>query len=394
MLFNSYIFIGLFLPLTLFAYYSSRIKLGRESAFLVLCIASLIYYAYWKLSYLPILITSILGNYLMGMLLSGELSSARKKALLIAGVTANLLALAYYKYADFFVENLGLILGETLPLPGIVLPLAISFFTFQQIAYLVDAYRGEVKEYKFVHYCLFVTFFPQLIAGPIVHHKEMLPQFMDKAKHWIKPELFWLGLVQFSIGLFKKVVVADNLAIYATPVFGAADQGLDVTAIEAWIGTLAYTFQLYFDFSGYTDMALGIGRMFGIILPINFNSPYKASSISDFWRRWHMTLSRFLRDYLYIALGGNRKGPVRRYINLFLTMLLGGLWHGASWNFVIWGAMHGTYLVINHAWNNLCNAIGWSGTQGRVYRMTSIMITFLCVIAAWESFEPRRSPEP
>jgi D-alanyl-lipoteichoic acid acyltransferase DltB (MBOAT superfamily) len=386
LLFNSYIFIGVFLPLTLLAYFSVRTTVGRESSFIILCIASLIYYAYWKVSYLPILIISILGNYFLGMMLSGRSEAAVKKGMLIAGVTLNLAALAYYKYSNFFIENLGLIVGKALPSPEIVLPLAISFFTFQQIAYLVDAYRGEVREYKFVHYCLFVTFFPQLIAGPIVHHKEMLPQFMDKARALFDANLFWLGMVQFSIGLFKKVVIADNLAVYATPVFAAADQGVDVSMLEAWIGTLAYTFQLYFDFSGYSDMALGIASMFGIRLPDNFNSPYKSVSISEFWRRWHMTLSRFLRDYLYIALGGNRRGSTRRYVNLFLTMLLGGLWHGASWNFVIWGALHGSYLVINHGWNHICKNYWSDHNFGRVYSVAAVAITFIAVIAAWVVF--------
>ena len=309
-------FLTIFLPITLFLYFFVRKRLGLESSFLVLCAASLVYYAYWKVSYLPILLISILGNFYLGIVLSRLTTNRAKKTILILGVIANLSALGYYKYANFFIENLEYFFGKAYSSHNIVLPLAISFFTFQQIAYLVDAYRDEVKEYKFIHYFLFVTFFPQLIAGPIVHHKEMLPQFMEKAKGLLDKRLLWHGALQFSIGLFKKVVIADTLATYASPVFSAADQGADITMMGAWIGTLAYTFQLYFDFSGYSDMALGIGKMFGINLPINFNSPYKAASISDFWRRWHMTLSRFLRDYLYIPLGGNRNGRMWRHINL------------------------------------------------------------------------------
>ncbi len=386
MLFNSYIFIAVFLPTTLLCYYLLRARVGGEASFVLLCLASLVYYGYWKVSYLPILIASILGNYYLGMILSKLEDGATKRHTLVFGVLANLAALGYYKYANFFVENLEAVFGLSLPHPNIVLPLAISFFTFQQIAYLVDAYRGEVREYRFIHYCLFVTFFPQLIAGPIVHHKEMLPQFMDRARGVFDSQLFWLGVVQFSMGLFKKVVIADNLALYASPVFGAADQGASLSMTEAWVGSLAYTFQLYFDFSGYSDMALGIGRMFGINLPINFNSPYKSLSISDFWRRWHMTLSRFLRDYLYIALGGNRRGQVRRYVNLFLTMLLGGLWHGASWNFVVWGALHGGYLVVNHAWSHGRKRLGLDGSAGRAYQLFAWTVTFLAVVVAWVVF--------
>jgi alginate O-acetyltransferase complex protein AlgI len=386
LLFNSYIFLAAFLPVTLLLYYLVRGKVGLEASFVVLCLASLAYYAYWKVSYLPILLVSIVGNYYLGRLLSGFSDQGVKKFTLVIGIVLNLSALGYYKYANFFVETIEYLLGTTYSSVNIVLPLAISFFTFQQIAYLVDAYRGEVKDYKFIHYFLFVTFFPQLIAGPIVHHKDMLPQFMSRASRLIDRELPRLGVLQFSIGLFKKVIIADTLALYATPVFSAADQGLDITMIEAWIGILAYTFQLYFDFSGYSDMALGIGKMFGINLPVNFNSPYKAVSIQDFWRRWHMTLSRFLRDYLYIALGGNRKGPMRRQVNLFLTMLLGGLWHGASWNFVVWGALHGAYLVINHSWGSLCHKLGWSLQEVRGYRWLAGCLTFLAVIQAWVLF--------
>ena len=311
--------------------------------------------------------------------------TSRAKTILVAGIAANLGLLGYYKYANFFVDNLNALLGNNLILETIILPLAISFFTFQQIAYLVDAYRGETHEYSFLHYALFVTFFPQLIAGPIVHHHEMLPQFARSTIYRLKAEHLAVGLTIFTLGLFKKVVLADGVAVYATPVFNAAEAGTALTFFEAWGGALAYTFQLYFDFSGYSDMAIGLARMFGIRLPLNFNSPYKATSIIDFWRRWHITLSRFLRDYLYIPLGGSRKGEARRLTNLLITMLLGGLWHGAGWTFVLWGGLHGCYLVVNNIWRK------WRASRGHLHstpvgRFFAWLLTMLAVIVAWVPF--------
>ncbi len=386
MLFNSHIFVFLFLPATLAAYYAIRRTVGREASLVSLVILSLVYYAYWKLDYLTILVVSITVNYSLGYLLTKTKNKTYKKAWVTTGVVLNLLSLGYYKYVDFFIGTLNSLTNTDYSTLNILLPLAISFFTFQQIAYLIDCYRNEAKEYSFVHYCLFITFFPQLIAGPIVHHKEMLPQFMDKTKAFFDSNMFWKGLLQFCFGLFKKVIIADTIALYATPVFYAADHGGSITIIEAWVAILAYSFQLYFDFSAYSDMAIGIGRMFGIDLPANFNSPYKAKSIEDFWRRWHMTLSRFLRDYLYITFGGNRKGTARRYINMFMTMLLGGLWHGASWNFVVWGALHGVYLIINHATSKVRKVLNWPRSNNRFSNSISIIITFIAVIEAWVLF--------
>jgi alginate O-acetyltransferase complex protein AlgI len=385
MLFNSYVFLFVFLPLTLLGYYAARRALGREASFVLLVICSLVYYAYWKFDYLLILLISIVLNYFLGLFLSRSQPGARKKVILILGVVLNLLALVYYKYANFLIDNLESLTGQAYSSLNILLPLAISFFTFQQVAYLVDAFKGEAKEYSFVHYCLFISFFPQLIAGPIVHHKEMLPQFMHKARDHFDLPMFRQGLNQFCFGIFKKVIIADNVALYATPVFFAADHGQTINATEAWIGILAYSFQLYFDFSAYSDMAIGIGKMFGIDLPKNFNSPYKSTSISDFWRRWHMTLSRFLRDYLYIALGGNRKGPTRRKVNLVLTMVIGGLWHGASWNFVAWGALHGLYLVVCHFWQNVTRPLDKYRSKP-VYIFFAKSLTFFAVIMAWVLF--------
>ena len=278
------------------------------------------------------------------------LNHSKSRLILIFGISVNLILLGYFKYADFFIQNVNFITSSSFDLLNLTLPLAISFFTFQQIAFITDSYRQDVKEYNFINYALFVTYFPQLIAGPIVHHSEMMPQFDDKSNEKIKNENIERGLLIFSLGLIKKVIIADYFAKFANLGF---DQAQSLGFIEAWTTSLSYTFQLYFDFSGYTDMAIGVALLFNIKLPFNFNSPYKALSIQDFWRRWHMTLSRFLKDYLYIPLGGNRGSGSRTYLNLFLTFLLGGLWHGASWMFVIWGALHGLALVIHRFWSRL-----------------------------------------
>ncbi|MBQ0721058.1 MAG: MBOAT family protein [Gammaproteobacteria bacterium] len=385
MLFSSYPFIFAFLPITLIGYFFLSRQWGKEPAIAWLVVCSLTFYSWWNPHYLALLSASIIINYLMGKALA---KSPRKK-LLVFGVALNLLALGYYKYANFFVDNVNSLFDSHIYLQEIILPLAISFFTFQQIAFLVDAYRGEAEEYSFLHYCLFVTFFPQLIAGPIVHHKEMLPQFSDQDSFSFKHSDFAIGSTIFTFGLFKKVVIADQLAPFANVVFNTAANGELLSSADAWAGTIAYSLQLYFDFSGYSDMAIGLALLFGIRLPLNFHSPYKALNIIDFWRRWHMTLSRFLRDYLYIALGGNRKGSVRRYINLSATMLLGGIWHGAGWQFFIWGAMHGIFLVINHFWHHIkpqsfeqqeSFLLAFSG------RFLSRLLTLFCVLVAWVFF--------
>ncbi len=383
MLFNSPEFIFLFLPTVLVIFYliGSRGYLRVAISWLVL--ASLFFYGYWNPAYLGLIIGSILVNYAIGVQLSScTLASKAKNVVLGLGVTLNLTLLGYYKYANFFVDSLNAVGVTDIYLQHIVLPLGISFFTFQQLAYLVDAWKGEVREYNFLHYCLFVVFFPQLIAGPIVHHKEMLPQFMRNDTYRFHRFDLALGLSIFFVGLFKKVVIADNLAPIATGVFHAAEAGEALHIVQVWQGIAAYTFQLYFDFSGYSDMAIGLARMFGIRLPLNFNSPYKAVNIIDFWRRWHMTLSRFLRDYIYIPLGGNRKGGTRRYTNLMITMLLGGLWHGAGWTFVFWGFLHGLYLVVNHAWHSVWRIrinTWWSIGIAR-------LVTLIFVMLAWVFF--------
>jgi D-alanyl-lipoteichoic acid acyltransferase DltB (MBOAT superfamily) len=301
----------------------------------------------------------------------------------IVAVFFNLGLLFYFKYYNFFLENMSYVTGVELTLEPVLLPLAISFFTFQQIAYVMDVKRGLIAEYSFKQYCMFVTFFPQLIAGPIVHHSQIVPQFADAFKKGASKSQVQEGLLLFFIGLFKKVCIADNLAPYANSTFDSAATAV-LTFSESILGILAYTLQIYFDFSGYSDMAIGLGLLFGLRLPDNFSSPYKSTSIIDFWRRWHITLSNFLRDYVYISLGGNRFGKLARYRNLYLTMVIGGIWHGASWNFVIWGALHGVFLIINHFWRHIARF-------GILARITvpaagGWALTFLSVALAWVYF--------
>ena len=388
MLFNTPEFIFIFLPLSVLAFFQLSGRGYHQASIACLVAASLFFYGWWNPAYLGLLGVSIIFNYFIGDALNQRfVSPAKKKILLFVGISVNLALLGYYKYANFFVYTVNELFGTEFYLGKIVLPLGISFYIFQKIAYLVDAYRGETKGYKFLNYTLFVTFFPQLIAGPIVHHSEVLPQFTPHNTSRLKSEDMAVGLTIFALGLFKKVMLADRIAAYATPVFNAAAQGINPTFFEAWGAALAYSLQLYFDFSGYSDMAIGAARMFGIKLPLNFYSPYKATNIIDFWRRWHITLSRFLKDYLYIPLGGNRHGKVRRYMNLMITMLLGGLWHGANWTFVFWGGLHGIYLVINHQWHSWLRSIGKNPDKSRGIALAiGRAITFLAVVVAWVFF--------
>ncbi|ANE35954.1 membrane bound O-acyl transferase, MBOAT family [Campylobacter iguaniorum] len=378
MLFNSYEFIFLFLPFTFILYFYLLGKRLILEAKIFLVIASLFFYGYWNFIYVPLILLSIFVNYAVGLsLVKHNKIKINSKTILIFGIAFNLILLGYFKYTDFLLENFNGIFGSDVPLPHIVLPLGISFFTFTQIAFLVDAYRGEAKEYSLVHYMLFVTYFPHLLAGPILHHKDMMPQFASKF-NWVKNyKNIALGLFIFSIGLFKKVVIADTFAVWVNNGF---DNAQILTLIEAWATSLSYTFQLYFDFSGYCDMAIGASLLFNIKLPINFNSPYKALDIQDFWRRWHITLSRFLRDYLYIPLGGNRGGYWRTYRNLLATFILGGLWHGAGWTFIFWGFMHGVALVIHRIWKNL---------NLKLPKIIAWFITFNFINIAWVFFRAK-----
>jgi len=357
MLINSAEYLFLFLPVVLIVFIRLARSGSTETQISWLIAASVVFYGSWNPIYLILIICSLLVNYSVGRQLARS-EGASRRWWLIAGVVFNLGLLAYFKYSGFFIDNLNAIGAWLIPLPSIVLPLAISFFTFQQIAYLVDVSRRECTEYQLRHYALFVMFFPQLIAGPIVHHKEMMPQF-EKLRPRLKLSTdLAVGLTIIAIGLFKKAVLADSLGAVADPLCQASAAGSSRSTTDAWIATLSFSFQIYFDFSGYSDIAIGSARLFGIRLPENFRSPYKASSIIEFWRCWHMTLSRFLRDYLYISLGGNRHGSKRRYANLLITMLLGGLWHGAAWTYVIWGGLHDIFLCVNHGWHKLCSSLG------------------------------------
>ncbi|MCB9989389.1 MAG: MBOAT family protein [Rhodospirillales bacterium] len=390
MLFNSLEFILLFLPVAVLFFYLFQ-KKSLHAAVISLVIFSFFYYAYWNPLYIGLLLASIIVNYQLAKYAdkNSKYKIEFKRLSLYASIIFNIGLLFYFKYTDFMIENYAVITGERIDLIGALLPIGISFFTFQQIAYQIDAYKGKITEHGFWEYSLFVSFFPQLIAGPIVHHGEMLPQFKRQSSRQFHIGNIAVGLTLFAIGLFKKVVIADNLAYYASPIFDDAQQGQTVDFYAAWVAALGYTLQLYFDFSGYSDMAVGAARMFGIRLPINFFSPYKADSIIEFWRRWHISLSRFFRDYLYIPLGGNRKGTARQLTNLFLTMALVGFWHGAGWSFIIWGLYHGTLLIINHLWRHFRT----SKTQGGYCKLiASTGITFLLVIIGWVFFRAENIP--
>ncbi len=382
MLFNSYQFMFAFLPAALAMFFLLGRFAGRDAAIGFLTLASIFFYAWWNWIYILLILAEVAFSFLIGRQLERtDIDNRQRRLILTAAIAVILLVLGYFKYVNFFLGIVNDLTGTELSLGLIILPLGISFHTFQQIAYLVDAYRREAKHYSFLDFCLFVTFFPQLVAGPIVHHYEAIPQI--RRSGFLRPRAINLlvGVSFFGLGLFKKTVIADTLAQIANPAFNAAHGGADLTLVEAWLGALAYSLQLYFDFSGYSDMAIGLARMFNIRFPANFFSPYKAVNIADFWRRWHMTLSRFLRDYLYIPLGGNRQGPARQMLNLFLTMLLGGLWHGAGWTFIIWGALHGIFLAVQRLWSGFAKSrhitlprpVGW-------------FITMLCVMAAWVYF--------
>jgi alginate O-acetyltransferase complex protein AlgI len=381
MLFSSYTFLFQFLPAVALAFAAAR-RHSPRAGILVLVAASLFFYGAWKPIYLLLFVASVAVNFSLGLRMEDPV---KRRATGSFGVALNLALLCYFKYTNFIFDSLNTLTGAPLPFVNIILPLGISFFTFQQIAYLVDVMRGAKVERDIVSYTLFVSFFPHLIAGPLVHHAEMIPQF-KRGRTGRSAVLAARGLAIFSAGLFKKVVIADNLAQFVSPVFAHLDAGGGVSTSWAWLSTLSYTLQIYFDFSGYSDMAIGLALLFGIRLPVNFRSPYRAASIIEFWRRWHITLSRFLRDYLYIPLGGNRLGGQRRYVNLMITMLLGGLWHGAAWNFFIWGGLHGLYLCINHLWR------GWRGEpkkSGLPAKALGWVITFFAVVIAWVFFRAK-----
>jgi D-alanyl-lipoteichoic acid acyltransferase DltB (MBOAT superfamily) len=375
-LFPTFSFIFGFLPITLTVFFLLYRK-SNKHAVAILLVTSLIFYILPNWLHAHVIISSIIVNFFISKYIQSSIKHSKK--LLALGVIYNLCVIIYFKYSFFFGEMFTIVSGLDLGLTKYVLPVGISFYTFQQIAYLVDCYKDKNVDYNFWQYALFITFFPQLIAGPIVHHKELMPQISLLGKQKIQADVFFAGLCIFIFGLAKKLLLADNLENYATEIFVLADSGVAISTASAWLGSLSYTLQLYFDFSAYSDMAIGLGLLFGIKLPINFFSPYKSESITEFWRRWHITLSSFLRDYLYIPLGGNRTG--NRHVNLLLTMLLGGLWHGAGVNFIIWGGLHGVYLVINHAFKEVCRNFGLAMPY-----FLGVMITMTSVVIAWVFF--------
>ncbi len=396
MVFSSYAFILAFLPALLAVVWlvrhalPAKLVVPARLVVVVLSLASFVFYAYWDWRFLPLLIGSILVNHLIAKWLLR--SGAYSRLVLALGITANLACLGYFKYVDFFIGNLAVLTQSEIGVIGTVLPLGISFFTFQQIAFLVDVHKERRHDYPILDYTLFVTFFPQLIAGPIVHHKEMMPQIRHPDLGRFSLQNVNRGVTIFVIGLAKKVLIADSLAPYADQIFAVAATGTAMSAFEAWGGALAYGLQLYFDFSGYADMAIGLALLFGVRLPENFDRPYAATSIRAFWRRWHMTLSRFLRDYLYIPLGGSRHGRAHELSALMVTMLLGGIWHGAGWTFVLWGALHGFYLVVERVWASLGDAVGRPEWPPELTRPLGWSITMAAVFFAWvpfraESFE-------
>ena len=403
MLFNSYEFLFAFFPVV-FAIFFILGRINREFASIFLGFASLFFYAWTSINSLPLLLGSIVVNYYLGLFISNSIRFKNKpedgrgllkiisakiasKNLLVIALVFNLGLLGFFKYCNFFISNVNDLLAldhsASIKLLNIALPIGISFFTFTQIAFLVDCYQGKVSERKFSHYLLFVSYFPHLIAGPVLHHAQMMPQFAKEATYKINYESIGLGILIFTIGLAKKVLLANPLGEYADPFFQAITVASSPSFSEAWLATLAYTFQIYFDFSGYTDMAIGLSLLFGVTLPINFNAPYRSLSIVEFWRRWHISLSTFLRDYLYIPLGGNQNGRLRRYVNLIITMLLGGLWHGANWTFILWGLVHGALLSINHIWNSL--------EVSNFFKSKLIIpiwwtIVFICICFTWVIF--------
>jgi len=376
MLFNSYIFLFVFLPITWLVFWSVHRWRRADVAVGLLLVASLIFYSYWNPPFVLLMLASISFNFFWGRWMENAPAPSRLRFGL--GIAINLAVLGYFKYANFFLDNAAALTGLSAPHWNIYLPLGISFFTFQQITYLADCHKRIAPGNRFTDYALFVTFFPHLIAGPIVQHGDIMPQIKKLRTTIFSSQNIAIGVGFLVIGLFKKVVIADSFSPWVKDAFSTTDT---LTFLEAWGATLAYAFQIYFDFSGYSDMAVGLAKLFNINLPFNFDSPYKAVSIIDFWRRWHITLSRFLRDFLYIPLGGNRKGTARRYVNLMITMVLGGLWHGAAWTFVLWGTLHGLYLCVNNLFRSFAEKVGLT-----IPRLLAQGLTFLCVCIAWVFF--------
>ncbi len=387
MLFNSYIFLFQFLPVVFVVFVLAAFYAGAKARNLVLILFSIYFYSYTMPSDLWIVAFSILTNYAVTRFFVKY--PDRKRPLVVMGVIFNLTILGCYKYLNFFISILNHIPNLNIANVQTHLPLAISFFTFQQICFIVDQYRAsESQKVGFARYAAAVLFFPHLIAGPLVEYRKLIPQFAQDIK-WSKwlPRIY-MGIFVFVLGLSKKVILADSLSPFVDLVFGPDVNLREVNYLETVLGVISYTLQLYFDFSGYSDMAVGLGLMFGIILPFNFNSPYKATSIIDFWRRWHITLSNFLREYLYIPLGGSREGVLKHYRNLFLTMLIGGIWHGAGWHFVIWGSWHGVWICLVHFMRR-----NYPQVLSKIFgfRWVNQVLTLLVVVVGWVFFRAQDS---
>ncbi len=396
MLFNSYVFLFGFLPVVISVFFIlQKLNFNKRYAIAWLILSSLFFYGWWNPPYVILLVSSVVINYFFGQLLNRHKSSS----ILILSISFNLLLLGYFKYFNFFLENAAYFFDTSFNFTNIILPLAISFFTFQQIIYLLDSAKGLTEKYTFHEYALFVTFFPQLIAGPIVNHKNIMPQINDSSFGSFKVENLAVGISIFFIGLFKKVVIADTLSGYVGPVLDANEVGIQLTYIESWLGMIAYSFQLYFDFSGYSDMAVGLARIFGITLPVNFWSPFRSRNIAEFWRKWHITLSDFIKNYLYfpVSMKFTRIAMYKRLnsgatfgLTVFIPMLyawgLAGLWHGAAWNFIIFGLMHGFYLITYQLWSQTSKP----KIQNKIFRFVgnglSIALTYLCVVFSWVFF--------
>lgn len=389
MLFNSIEFIYIFLPITIIGYYALA-NIEYRFSICWLALASIVFYAYLAFDSLPILLLSILFNYCYAKLFALRMNEHRK-IFLWTGILINLALLAYFKYANFFVSNVNdsILISSNIRMEelNVILPIGISFYTFTQIGYLVDCYFRRNEKQNFYSYILFVTFFPHLIAGPLLQHRNMMPQFNDPKNYKIDYQKIYFGVLIFTMGLFKKTLMADPLGEYADSIFNVIQNGASVDVLIAWLGSTAYTLQLYFDFSGYSDMAVGLGLMFGFLIPINFDAPLKATSIIQFWQRWHISLSQFIREFVYIPMGGGKRGLQRKYINILIAMLLSGLWHGANWTFILWGGMHGIFLVINHLWRLVFKK---TTTNIGILRLFSTylswFVTFLAVVVAFVMF--------
>lgn len=377
MIFSSFEFICIFLPAVIILLLALNSK-DRTAISFVVIIFSLYFYAFSNIFWLLILVFSIIFNYFVGKLLIKRSSNI----LLFIAISINLLLLGYFKYTNFLIQNFSELLSIEYKSLDIILPIGISFFTFQQIAFLVDAKKQKIKKPSFINYTLFISFFPQLIAGPIILYGDIIEQLEKKISLRFFKKNFVVGLLIFNIGLFKKLCIADTLDIFSNPIFTKAETNQTLTFLESWSGLISYSFQIYFDFSGYSDMAIGLAKIFGITLPVNFNSPYKSYSIIEFWKKWHITLSNFFKIYVYFPLGGNKTGVIKQLVNIIFVMFLAGFWHGASWNFIIWGGVHGVFIITNHIWRIITR--DWY--MNKKFKSINLLLTFLCVTMAWAFF--------